>query len=101
MDEPREVISSKPSDPSESRGKASPEQPATNVLHESNRNPHVRVVREIDSYAESHGTQFHRPTSSMFDREQPVETEKAGPAAVTIASQKTQLLAESARQRML
>jgi hypothetical protein len=37
----------------------------------------------------------------MFDREQPVETEKAGPAAVTIASQKTQLLAESARQRML
>jgi hypothetical protein len=37
----------------------------------------------------------------MFDRKKPVEKEKAGPAAVTTASQKTQLLAESARQRTL
>ena len=79
----------------------SSEQRVTKVPQTSDRGQNVSASTEINSSAESHGTQFHGPTSAMFDGEHPLERRKVGSIAVANASQKAQLLAESARQRML
>jgi hypothetical protein len=61
----------------------------------------VCASTEINSSVESHRIQFHSPTSAMFDGKRPLERRKVGSIAVANASQKTQLLAESARQCVL
>lgn len=99
-DQTQEVATSGPSTSSRSRGRTSSEQPATKVPRRSNRDQNVWASAEINPSAESHGTQFHGPTSAMFDGEHPLERKKVDSLAVTNTSQKTQLLAESARQRM-
>jgi len=99
LDKSPRVITSISSTPSGSNGHASFEQPGAKVLRRSNRNYYGLAATEIITSAEAHGTQFHGPTSAMFDGEQPVEGNKVDSTEITIASQKTRLLAEAARQR--
>jgi hypothetical protein len=57
---------------------------------------------DTNASAESHGTQFHGPSSAMFDGEHaPQKKKKIGQSVVVDGSHKIQLLAEAAKQRML
>jgi hypothetical protein len=67
----------------------------------SGRDHSLSASTRTNSSEVSHGTQFHGPTSVMFDGEHPPERRKVGSIAVASVSQKTQLLGETARQRML
>ncbi|TVY32562.1 Nitrogen assimilation transcription factor [Lachnellula subtilissima] len=103
-DEARQVVASSTLGPLASRSlerTSSNEKQLTKVSQISDQGHSENASTEINSSLDSHGTQFHGPTSAMFDGKYPLERKNVDSIAVVDTSQRAQLLAESARQRQL